>query len=61
MVAEVSADYPDVTARHRYVDAANLALVAHPDAFDVVVAPNLFSDILTDAAAADLRHRLAHP
>lgn len=51
-VADVAADYPGVRHEHLHADAANLALVARPDEFDVVVAPNLFSDVLSEAAAA---------
>jgi tartrate dehydrogenase/decarboxylase/D-malate dehydrogenase len=50
-VEEVAAGYPEVTVDHAHVDAANLRVVAAPESFDVVVAPNLFSDILTDATA----------
>ena len=51
MVAEVGQSYPDVTIEELYVDAAALALVERPESFDVIVAPNLFSDILTDQVA----------
>lgn len=50
-VAAVAADYPGVDHDHLHADAANLALVERPETFDVAVAPNLFSDVLTDAAA----------
>ncbi|HET7323884.1 MAG TPA: isocitrate/isopropylmalate dehydrogenase family protein [Halococcus sp.] len=51
VVAAVADEYPAVTLEHLYVDAANLRIVTQPELFDVVVAPNLFSDILTDATA----------
>jgi tartrate dehydrogenase/decarboxylase/D-malate dehydrogenase len=51
VIAEVAADYPDVSLEELYVDAANLRVVTAPETFDVVVAPNLFSDVLTDATA----------
>jgi tartrate dehydrogenase/decarboxylase/D-malate dehydrogenase len=51
VVEEVSEEYPEVTLEHLFVDAAALHLVQRPDEFDVVVAPNLFSDILTDLTA----------
>lgn len=51
VVEEVAAEYPDVRLEKLYVDAANLSIVSQPERYDVVVAPNLFSDILTDAAA----------
>lgn len=49
---EVSAQYPDVKAENLLVDAAALYLVLDPQRFGVVVASNLFGDILTDLGAA---------
>jgi tartrate dehydrogenase/decarboxylase/D-malate dehydrogenase len=51
VVEEVAATYPDVRLEKLYVDAANLSIVSQPERYDVVVGPNLFSDILTDATA----------
>jgi tartrate dehydrogenase/decarboxylase/D-malate dehydrogenase len=45
------ADYPDVQANSLLVDAAAMDFVRRPEAFDVVVASNLFGDILTDLSA----------
>lgn len=50
--AEVSAEYPEVPATNLLVDAAALHMVLHPERFGVVVASNLFGDILTDLGAA---------
>jgi 3-isopropylmalate dehydrogenase len=50
--AEVGADYPDVARDHAYVDAACMWMVKNPEWFDVIVAPNLFGDIITDLGAA---------
>jgi len=50
-VIRVAADYPDVTLDHLYVDNASMQLIRRPDAFDVLVASNLFGDILSDEAA----------
>jgi tartrate dehydrogenase/decarboxylase/D-malate dehydrogenase len=47
----VAKDYPDVEARPLLVDAAAMDFVRKPEAFDVVVASNLFGDILTDLSA----------
>src|SRR5215471_10486296 len=47
----VSKDYPDVQASSLLVDAAAMDFVRRPEAFDVVVASNLFGDILTDLSA----------
>lgn len=49
---EVAADYPDVTVSHMHIDAMAARMVMAPDSLDVVVASNLFGDILTDLGAA---------
>ncbi|GAB6862084.1 isocitrate/isopropylmalate dehydrogenase family protein [Haloplanus litoreus] len=51
IVAEVSEEYPDVDVERLLVDAASMDFVRRPDEFDVVVASNLFGDILTDVGA----------
>jgi tartrate dehydrogenase/decarboxylase/D-malate dehydrogenase len=48
---DVAKDYPDVQAGPLLVDAAAMDFVRRPEAFDVVVASNLFGDILTDLSA----------
>ena len=48
----VRKDYADVTSESLLVDAAAMDFVRRPEAFDVVVASNLFGDILTDLSAA---------
>ena len=48
----VAKDYPDVQTSSQLVDAACLNFVLRPERFDVVVASNLFGDILTDLSAA---------
>lgn len=48
----VRRDYPDVQSSLLLVDAAAMDFVRKPEAFDVVVASNLFGDILTDLSAA---------
>src|SRR5919201_5350623 len=48
VVAEVARDYPDVRVERYLVDALAARMVARPDTLDVVVASNLFADILTD-------------
>jgi tartrate dehydrogenase/decarboxylase/D-malate dehydrogenase len=52
IAAEVARDYPDVEVRKLHVDAAAYQMVLHPDWFDVLVASNLYADILTDLGAA---------
>jgi tartrate dehydrogenase/decarboxylase/D-malate dehydrogenase len=49
---DVARDYPDVATDSLLVDAACMAMVLRPERFDVVVASNLFGDILTDLSAA---------
>lgn len=51
IVTEVSADYPEVTLDHMYVDNASMQLVRNPRQFDVIVTSNLFGDILSDEAS----------
>ncbi len=52
MVEEIAADYPAVDVDRMLVDAASMELVRRPERYDVVVASNLFGDILTDVGAA---------
>jgi tartrate dehydrogenase/decarboxylase/D-malate dehydrogenase len=47
----VAGDYPDVQAHSLLIDAAAMDFVRKPETFDVVVASNLFGDILTDLSA----------
>ncbi len=49
---DVKAEYPDVKSNQLLVDAAAMDFVRRPEAFDVIVASNLFGDILTDLSAA---------
>jgi tartrate dehydrogenase/decarboxylase/D-malate dehydrogenase len=51
VVNEVARDYPDVTVQSRLIDALAADLVIAPQQFDVIVASNLFGDILSDIAA----------
>ncbi|MCZ6792654.1 MAG: tartrate dehydrogenase [Planctomycetota bacterium] len=48
ILEELRGDYPQVTADRQHVDAAAMNFVRCPETFDVVVASNLFGDILTD-------------
>ena len=49
---EVGAEYPDVKTYSLLVDAAAMFMVKDPKRFQIVVASNLFGDILTDLGAA---------
>lgn len=48
----VSAEYPDVEVTSYHIDAMAARMVMAPETLDVVVASNLFGDILTDLGAA---------
>lgn len=52
VTAAVARDYPDVEVTRYHVDALAARFVTHPESLDVVVASNLFADILTDIGAA---------
>lgn len=48
---QVAADYPDIKQDMALVDAMTMWMVKNPEYFDVVVASNLFGDIITDLGA----------
>jgi tartrate dehydrogenase/decarboxylase/D-malate dehydrogenase len=52
VVADVARDYPDVSVQNQHVDALAARIVLNPQQLDVVVASNLFGDILTDLGGA---------
>jgi tartrate dehydrogenase/decarboxylase/D-malate dehydrogenase len=52
IVAERAAGYPGVSWNSEHIDALAAKLVLDPARFDVIVASNLFGDILSDLAAA---------
>jgi tartrate dehydrogenase/decarboxylase/D-malate dehydrogenase len=52
VMLEVAAEYPQVEVTSYHVDALAARLVSAPDSLDVIVASNLFGDILTDLGAA---------
>jgi tartrate dehydrogenase/decarboxylase / D-malate dehydrogenase len=47
----VAQNYPDIESGSLLIDAAAMDFVRKPESFDVVVASNLFGDILTDLSA----------
>ncbi|MGX5849149.1 tartrate dehydrogenase [Mesorhizobium sp. PL10] len=49
---KLAAEYPDVTVTSYHVDALAARMIMAPETLDVVVASNLFGDILTDIGAA---------
>ena len=48
----ISKDFADVTVDQYHIDILSAHFVQHPDWFDVVVASNLFGDILSDLGPA---------
>jgi tartrate dehydrogenase/decarboxylase/D-malate dehydrogenase len=50
--ADLAKDYPDITTDQYHMDILSAHFVQHPDWFDVVVASNLFGDILSDLGPA---------
>ena len=51
VVTEIGKQYPDVALSHMYVDNAAMQLVRNPRQFDVLLAENMFGDILSDEAS----------
>jgi isocitrate dehydrogenase (NAD+) len=48
---EVARDYPDIEFEDRIVDNMCMQLVQKPELYDVLVAPNLYGDLLSDLCA----------
>jgi 3-isopropylmalate dehydrogenase len=48
---EIAPEYPDVELSHMLVDNAAMQLIRNPKQFDVMVAGNMFGDILSDEAS----------
>ncbi|MBE6498814.1 MAG: isocitrate/isopropylmalate dehydrogenase family protein [Methanobrevibacter sp.] len=48
---KIAKDYPQIQTEDYYVDAMAMYLVTQPQNFDVIVASNLFGDILSDESA----------
>jgi isocitrate dehydrogenase len=48
---EIGQEYPDIEKEHWIVDIGAAKLATSPQAFDVIVLPNLYGDILSDVAA----------
>jgi 3-isopropylmalate dehydrogenase len=51
VVDEVAAAHPAIEAETQLVDSCAMRLVTHPKSFDVVLAGNMFGDILSDIGA----------
>jgi len=52
VLRELTKEYPEVAVSNYHVDALAARMVTHPETLDVVVASNLFADILTDLGGA---------
>jgi len=50
--AQLRGEFPDVESQRQHADAAAMNFVRAPERFDVVVASNLFGDLLTDLGGA---------
>ncbi|WP_337867056.1 NADP-dependent isocitrate dehydrogenase [Ignavibacterium sp.] len=48
---EIAKEYPDIENEHWIVDIGSAKLADTPEAFDVIVLPNLYGDVLSDVAA----------
>ncbi len=48
----VAREFPDVQVEEQIVDSMIYRMIREPERYDVIVAPNLYGDILSDAAAA---------
>ncbi|MDX2004055.1 MAG: NADP-dependent isocitrate dehydrogenase [Meiothermus sp.] len=51
MFDEIGAEYPELQKEHMIVDIGAARLAEMPERFDVILAPNLYGDILSDIAA----------
>lgn len=51
VVESMKPEYPEVTVDHALVDSFAMQLIRTPNRYDVVVAENMFGDILTDESA----------
>jgi len=50
-VVKVAEDYPEIALDHALVDSCAMHLITRPASFDVLVASNMFGDILSDEAS----------
>ena len=48
---EIAAEYPEIEQDRMIIDIGTAKIAADPERFDVVVAPNLYGDIISDVAA----------
>lgn len=48
---EIAAEYPEIENEHWIIDIGAAKMADTPEAFDVIVMPNLYGDVLSDVAA----------
>lgn len=48
---EIAAEYPEIENEHWIIDIGSAKMADTPEAFDVLVMPNLYGDVLSDVAA----------
>lgn len=48
VVNEISKDYPEVEVKHYLIDNASMEVLKDPSKFDVIIASNIFGDIIAD-------------
>lgn len=48
---EIASEYPEIENEHWIIDIGAAKLADTPEAFDVIVMPNLYGDVLSDVAA----------
>jgi tartrate dehydrogenase/decarboxylase/D-malate dehydrogenase len=52
ILKEVASHYPEIQTESKLIDAACMDVVRNPRGYDVIVASNLFADILSDLTAS---------
>jgi len=48
---EIAKEFPEIQAKHFYIDALAMMMIRSPEEFEVIVTNNLFGDIITDIGA----------
>jgi isocitrate dehydrogenase len=48
---EIAKEYPEIANEHWIIDIGAAKMADTPEAFDVIVMPNLYGDVLSDVAA----------
>jgi isocitrate dehydrogenase len=48
---EIALEYPEIETEHYIIDIGMARVATRPNAFDIIVTPNLYGDIMSDVAA----------